>query len=97
MYINYQTPPIRTEHSDLLIFGEPHLDQNSGDQVNAANVIVVLAEHVQDPEICEQIINGICTAYSVEIDLMGGGPAILFRDGKRYDGSWTRNNRCHFK
>jgi hypothetical protein len=75
------------------IDGEPHLDQNSGDQVNTANVIVVFADHVQDPDICEQLINGICTAYSVEINLLGSGPAIIFRDGMRYDGIWTRNNR----
>ncbi len=72
---------------------EPHIDQNSGEQLNVANVIVVFADHAQDPEICEQVINGICTAYSVEIDLTGIGQAIIFRDGKRYDGTWTRDTR----
>ncbi len=71
----------------------PHIDENNGDQVNVANVIIIFANHVQDPEICEQIINGVCTAYSVEIDLTGTGQAIIFRDGKRYDGTWVRSNR----
>ena len=72
---------------------EPHIAKNSGEQLNVANVIVVFADHVQDPEICEQVINGICTAFSVEIDLNGSGQAIIFRDGKRYDGAWARSNR----
>ena len=75
------------------IDGAPHLDQNSGDQVNTVNVIVVFADHAQDPDICEQVISGICTAFSVEVNLTGSGPAIIFRDGLRYDGLWTRNNR----
>ena len=73
--------------------GEPHLDQNSGDQVSASNIIVVFADHIQDPDICEQVINGVCTAYSVEILLEGTGPAVIFRDGQQYDGSWQRANR----
>jgi hypothetical protein len=73
--------------------GVPHLDANTDEQVSVANVVVILANHYDDPTICEQIINGICTAYSVQPVLSGTGPAIIFRDGQRYDGNWNRAGR----
>ena len=73
--------------------GEPHLDQNSGEQVSVSNVIVVFANHVPDQAICEQVINGVCTAYSMEIFLAGSGPVIIFRDGEQFDGTWHRAGR----
>jgi len=73
--------------------GEPHLDGNTNEQVNAANVVVILANHIEDPTICEQVINGVCTAYSVQPILSGTGPAVIFRDGLRYDATWNRAGR----
>jgi len=73
--------------------GEEHLDGNTGEQVSAANVVVILSSHIEDPNICEQIINGVCTALSVQPQIWGTGPAIIFRDGQRFDGNWQRNNR----
>lgn len=73
--------------------GEVHRDRNTDEQVNAANVIVILATHVEDPNICEQVINGVCTALSVEAQIWGSGPAVIFRDGQRYDVTWQRANR----
>jgi hypothetical protein len=66
---------------------------NTDEQIQASNVIVILANHREDPTICEQVTNGVCTHYSVEPQIWGTGPAILFRDGKRYDGTWQRINR----
>jgi hypothetical protein len=73
--------------------GEVHKDANTDEQIQASNVIVILANHREDPTICEQVTNGVCTHYSVEPQIWGTGPAILFRDGKRYDGTWQRINR----
>ncbi len=73
--------------------GVPHLDANTEEQVSAANVVVILANHYDDPTICEQVINGVCTAYSVQPVLTGTGPATIFRDGQRYDGNWNRVGR----
>jgi hypothetical protein len=73
--------------------GEEHLDGNTGEQVSAANVVVILSNHIEDPNICEQLINGVCTALSVQPQIWGSGPAIIFRDGQRYDGTWERANR----
>jgi hypothetical protein len=73
--------------------GEVHKDANTDEQIQAANVIVILAIHREDPTICEQVTNGVCTHNSVEAQIWGAGPAILFRDGRRYDGTWQRINR----
>jgi hypothetical protein len=73
--------------------GLPHLDANTEEQVSAANVVVILANHYDDPTICEQIINGVCTSYSVQPVLTGTGPATIFRDGQRFDGNWNRVGR----
>ena len=29
----------------------------------------------------------------MEIELVGNGRAVVFRDGERFEGTWTRNNR----
>lgn len=73
--------------------GEEHLDANTGEQVQFTNVVVILSNHIEDPNICEQVINGVCTAFSVQPQIFGSGPAIIFRDGQRYDGTWERIGR----
>jgi hypothetical protein len=74
--------------------GQPHLDANTGEQVTAANLIVVSPFHVLDPTICEQInSDGTCAHLSVQIQLWGTGGAAVFRDGQRYDVAWNRVNR----
>ena len=56
-------------------------------------MVVILANHIEDPAICEQVINGVCTAFSVQPILSGTGPAVIFRDGQRYDATWNRAGR----
>ncbi len=73
--------------------GEPHLDGNSDEQVRAANVVIIIANHVEDPTICEEIRNGACTHLSIQAQIWGTGPAIILRDGQRYDVTWQRVNR----
>jgi hypothetical protein len=73
--------------------GAEHKDANYDQQVSAANVVVIYANHVEDVNICEQITNGVCVAYSLESQIWGSGPATIFRDGQRYDGTWERIGR----
>ena len=74
--------------------GIPHLDGNTGEQVSAANVIVIAPYHAYDVEICEQInTDGTCAAFSVEVQLWGSGGGAVFRDGQRYDVTWERLQR----
>jgi hypothetical protein len=73
--------------------GEEHLDGNTGEQVSAANVVVILAGHIDDPTICEQYYNGVCASYSVQPQIFGTGQAVIFRDGQRYDVNWQRIGR----
>ncbi len=72
---------------------EEHLDANTEEQVTVANVIYLTPYHVNDPEICEQINNGVCAALSIEIQLWGNGPAVVFRDGQQYNVTWHREGR----
>ncbi len=73
--------------------GEEALDGNSGEQVTAANVIVISPNHIEDPTICEEIRDGICRHLSVQIQIWGSGNATVFRDGQRYDVFWQRVDR----
>lgn len=68
--------------------GEIHADANTGEQLSFANVIVLAANHVET-DILEDMVAG--GHYSIEIQLWGGGPASLFRDGRRFDGLWRRD------
>lgn len=73
--------------------GELHLDGNTGEQVNAANVVVIAPFHVEDGTICEEIRNNTCLHQSVQIQLWGSGTGILLRDGQQYPVTWHRENR----
>lgn len=68
--------------------GRPHHDAVSGQQLQAANVIVLYAEH-RLTDIVESVWQGV-THYSLEIDLSAGGEALLFRDGRMYLLRWQR-------
>lgn len=67
----------------------PHTDANTGEQISAANVVVVYAHHQLDLSIVESEFNGN-VSYSTEIQIWTLGPAVLLRDGKAYRGYWTR-------
>ena len=73
--------------------GEPILDANTGEQVSAANVVVIAPFHVNDGTICEQITNGVCTHLSVQIQLWGSGTGFVLRDGQQYPVTWHREER----
>ena len=73
--------------------GEPHLDGRTGEQVSAANVVVIAPFHVEDGTICEEIRNDVCAHLSVQIQLWGSGTGLVMRDGQQYPVTWHRENR----
>jgi len=70
--------------------GAPHTDALTGEQLSAANVMVVWANHVET-DILEDTFGG--GHYSIQIQIWGEGPVRLFRDGKMYEGKWVRWRR----
>ncbi len=69
--------------------GQPHLDANTGQQVNFRNIIVLGAHH-EDTDILEDLVDG--GHRSIQIQIWGEGPVSIFRDGLRYEGIWRRMN-----
>jgi hypothetical protein len=67
----------------------PHTDAVNGQQLTAANVVVLYANHVTTDN-PEDFGNGGHCGY--EIQLWNSGPARLFRDGQEYDLTWVRFN-----
>ncbi len=70
--------------------GEPHVDAATGEQIAATNVVVVYATHV-DTDIYEDEPRR--NHPSVQIQLWGTGPAVIFRDGQAFEGLWARPQR----
>lgn len=71
--------------------GEGHFDANTLQQITAANVVVIYADHTFT-DIVESEFQGN-KSYGIEIKLWFEGDAILFRDGQRYDARWIRPTR----
>jgi hypothetical protein len=73
--------------------GTAHLDALSGEQLSAANVVVLYVPQ-WNTDIVEDPHSG---ALSIRWALWNEDnpyrPATLFRDGKRYDASWSREER----
>jgi hypothetical protein len=72
--------------------GEGHFDANTNEQISAANVVIIYADH-QFTDIVESEFQGN-KSYSIEIKLWFEGDAILFRDGQRYPARWLRPTRA---
>jgi hypothetical protein len=71
--------------------GLPHFDANTQQQVTADNVVIMYSEHVETEIIESQWQGNI--SWSLQIQMWDQQPVILFRNGKRYDGYWTRTVR----
>jgi hypothetical protein len=74
--------------------GAAHVDKATGEQLSAADVVVLTAPHVKTL-ILEHgtTMDGqgqACGNCSIEIQLWGEGPAKVLRDGKVYEGKWIR-------
>jgi hypothetical protein len=67
--------------------GARHTDASTGELLSFKNVVVVYAEHVNT-----EIIEDTGGSPSIQIRIWGEGPAVIFRDGQRYDGLWRREH-----
>ncbi len=67
--------------------GQKHLDANSEEILSFKNIVVVKAPHIDT-----EIIEDTGGSPSIQIQIWGEGPAIIFRDGLRYDGLWRREH-----
>ncbi len=75
--------------------GKVHSDYLTGEQLNANNVVIVFANHM-DTDIWEEMIGDQSNwKPSIEIQIWGSGPALLFRDGKMIQAYWERPERDH--
>jgi len=77
--------------------GQQHTDALTESQIMAANVVVVFAHHVLT-DILENTFGydprtGRGGSHSIEIQLWGTGPALVFRDGQMYSVTWLRQDR----
>jgi hypothetical protein len=71
--------------------GQPHFDATTQQQVTADNVVVMYSEHVETEIIESQWQGNI--SWSLQIQMWEQQPVILVRNGRRYDGYWTRSVR----
>jgi hypothetical protein len=70
--------------------GAPHIDANNGEQLTAANIVVIFADHELDRSVCELQRGDVCLAFGSDAKLLGEGGAVLLRDGQRYAATWRR-------
>ena len=59
----------------------------SGDQVAAENVVIVRVEVGSGGGV------DVTGSATVSMDLVGEGPAVILRNGQRYDGTWSKEGR----
>jgi hypothetical protein len=83
----YEYDPERQAYLRSVV-GEPHLDEVTGEQIIAKNIVVLYVNHVET-----DIIEDELGAHSVEIQLWGEGHAVVLRDGQAYEVKWIRHQR----
>lgn len=66
--------------------GQRHEDVNTGELLNFKNIVIVKAPHLNT-----EIVEDTGGSPSIQIQIWGEGPAVIFRDGLRYDGVWRRD------
>lgn len=71
--------------------GQGHYDANTEEQVTAANMVILYADH-SFTDIVESEFQG-SVSYSIEVKLWFEGDAILFRDGQQIPARWVRPTR----
>ena len=70
--------------------GDPFLDALSGEQISVTNIVLVYANHV-DADFYENPPYN--TQPSIQVQVWGTGPAMIFRDGLAFEGLWARPKR----
>ena len=83
----YQYNPNRQTYLRSVV-GKPHLDEITGEQLAARNIVVLYVNHVET-----DIIEDELGAHSIEIQLWGEGRAVILRDGQAYEVRWIRHQR----
>lgn len=73
--------------------GQAHLDANTNQRISAANVAIIHAGHYLTDIVESGSIAEGTAQWSAQITIWPQGPAILLRDGLRYDGQWLRPTR----
>jgi hypothetical protein len=68
--------------------GAAHLDGNSGAQIAVDNVIVQIVPHE-----ATNIVEDSLGSTSIRLNLFGSGPAIVFREGQAFVGTWRSESR----
>ena len=64
--------------------GVPHEDANTGAQIQVANIVVQYVTH-ENTFLVEDALGNL----SLDQDIFGSGRAVIFRNGRRYDGTWS--------
>jgi hypothetical protein len=79
--VEYHYDP-RTNRYQRFMAGQPHVDAATGRQLAPRNVVVIFCPVRPDP--------ASTTPYSVIVQTVGRGAALLFQDGRVRRGSWRR-------
>ncbi len=85
--VTYQYDPMQGAYRRSML-DEPHVDDLTGEQLTADNVVVLYVNHV--PTL---IVEDALGSKSVEIQLWEQGRMQLFRDGTVQEGVWLRSQR----
>ncbi|HQE92636.1 MAG TPA: DUF3048 domain-containing protein [Anaerolineae bacterium] len=72
--------------------GVAQTDSLTGEPLTAANVVIVYANHIET-DILEDTWGG--GHQSIQVQLWGTGPVLIFRDGVMINGYWERAERNH--
>jgi hypothetical protein len=67
--------------------GQKHMDVSTNQQLNFKNIIVVKAVHLNT-----EMVEDTGGSPSIQIQIWGQGPAVIFRDGQRYEATWRRDD-----
>jgi hypothetical protein len=77
--------------------GAAHVDKATGEQLSAADVVILTAPHVKtlilEHGTTMEGEGQACRNCSIEIQIWGEGPAKVLRDGQVYEGKWLRPAR----
>jgi hypothetical protein len=68
--------------------GEAQFDALDDQPVSTANVIIMEAEHIEQPIVTEGYWGP--ANYAVDVPLLRSGRMVLLRDGQMFEGQWTR-------
>lgn len=68
--------------------GAAHFDAATDAQIYADNVVILEADHIDQPVVREGYWGAV--NYATDPDLTGTGRVYLLRDGQYFEGAWTR-------